>query len=113
MSAQALAKRTEDDERRLSTLSDGQLSRDGSLLTERLSRRYADRITSVHVKDIAPKGECADEDGWADVGQGTVNWAAAFKALKSSRTLHYIMEHDNPKDVVRFAQRSFDHVKKI
>ena len=45
MSAQALAKRTEDDERRLSTLSDGQLSRDGSLLTERLSRRYADRIT--------------------------------------------------------------------
>ena len=40
-----LAKRTEDDERRLSTLSDGQLSRDGSLLTERLSKRYADRIT--------------------------------------------------------------------
>src|SRR5688500_3919116 len=43
--AQALAKRTEDDERRLSTLSDGQLSRDGGLLTERLSKRYADRIT--------------------------------------------------------------------
>ncbi|HET6782783.1 MAG TPA: DEAD/DEAH box helicase [Pseudoxanthomonas sp.] len=43
--AQALAKRTEDDERRLSTLSDGQLSRDGRLLTERLSKRYADRIT--------------------------------------------------------------------
>ena len=43
--ALALAKRTEDDERRLSTLSDGQLSRDGSLLTERLARRYADRIT--------------------------------------------------------------------
>lgn len=43
--ALALAKRTEDDERRLSTLPDGQLSRDGSLLTERLARRYADRIT--------------------------------------------------------------------
>jgi DEAD/DEAH box helicase domain-containing protein len=43
--SQALAKRTEDDERRLSTLPDGQLSRDGSLLTARLSKRYADRIT--------------------------------------------------------------------
>ena len=43
--ALALAKRTEDDERRLSTLPDGQLSRDGSLLTARLSKRYADRIT--------------------------------------------------------------------
>ena len=43
--ALVLAPRTEDDERRLSTLSDGQLSRDGGLLTERLARRYADRIT--------------------------------------------------------------------
>jgi sugar phosphate isomerase/epimerase len=76
-------------------------------------KRYADRITSVHVKDVAPKGECADEDGWADVGQGTVNWQAVFKALKSSRTVHYIMEHDNPKDAARFAKRSFDYVKKI
>ena len=40
MPAQALAPRTEDDERRLSTLSDGQLSRDGSLLTERLAKRF-------------------------------------------------------------------------
>ena len=45
MPAQALAKRTEDDERRLSTLSDGQQGRDGGLLTERLAKRYADRIT--------------------------------------------------------------------
>ena len=43
--ALALAPRTEDDERRLSTLPDGQLSRDGSLLTARLAKRYADRIT--------------------------------------------------------------------
>ncbi|RZA27992.1 MAG: DEAD/DEAH box helicase, partial [Lysobacteraceae bacterium] len=45
MPAQALAKRTEDDERRLSTLADGQLGRDGALLSARLARRYADRIT--------------------------------------------------------------------
>ncbi|KAF1716686.1 helicase [Pseudoxanthomonas yeongjuensis] len=41
----ALAKRTEDQERALSTLEDGRMSRDGGLLTARLSKRYADRIT--------------------------------------------------------------------
>jgi sugar phosphate isomerase/epimerase len=76
-------------------------------------KRYADRITTVHVKDIAPKGECMDEDGWADVGHGTVNWQACFAALKNSRTLHYVMEHDNPNNVERFAKRSFDHVSKV
>lgn len=76
-------------------------------------KRYADRITSVHVKDIAPKGECADEDGWADPGQGTVNWTACFAALKNSRVLHYIVEHDNPNNLERFASRAFDYVSKI
>jgi sugar phosphate isomerase/epimerase len=76
-------------------------------------KRHAGRITCVHVKDIARKGECLDEDGWADVGQGTVNWSAAFAALKSSRTLHWIMEHDNPNDLERFARHSFDYVSKI
>lgn len=76
-------------------------------------KRYADRITSVHVKDLAPEGNCADEDGWADVGEGVVDWTACFAALKNSRVLHYIMEHDNPNDLERFARRSFDYVSKI
>jgi len=42
--AYALARRTEDAERALAT-TDGQPSRDGALLTERLERRYQDRIT--------------------------------------------------------------------
>ncbi|HEY0333781.1 MAG TPA: DEAD/DEAH box helicase [Stenotrophomonas sp.] len=42
--AHALAPRTEDAERALSTL-DGVPARDGALLTTRLARRYADRIT--------------------------------------------------------------------
>ena len=37
-------------------------------------RTFADRLTAAHVKDIAPEGENKDEDGWADVGQGTVDW---------------------------------------
>lgn len=64
------------------------------------------RITAVHVKDIAPKGENADEDGWADVGAGTVDWPALMVALRATPARHFVMEHDNPKDAARFAARS-------
>ncbi len=69
--------------------------------------RYGSRITAVHVKDIAPDGECVDEDGWADVGHGTVDWPALMAALAAkSATKWYVMEHDNPSDFDRFAARS-------
>ncbi len=35
--------------------------------------RHGDRITAAHFKDIAPEGENADEDGWADAGTGTLD----------------------------------------
>ncbi|MCB1971267.1 MAG: sugar phosphate isomerase/epimerase, partial [Geminicoccaceae bacterium] len=60
--------------------------------------RYGRRITAVHVKDIAPQGECADEDGWADVGHGVMDWAGLLAALKSSNASVLVMEHDNPND---------------
>ena len=71
--------------------------------------RHGDKITAVHVKDIAPAGEAEDEDGWADVGHGTVDWTNLFKQLKArtSATL-FVLEHDNPSDVSRFASRSLD-----
>ncbi len=67
--------------------------------------KYAPRITSVHVKDIAPEGQNADEDGWADVGQGTVDWKSLMAALQATPVHHFIMEHDNPTDHARFAAR--------
>ncbi|WP_171132365.1 MULTISPECIES: sugar phosphate isomerase/epimerase [unclassified Ruegeria] len=70
--------------------------------------RYGDRISAVHVKDIAPEGMCQDEDGWADVGQGVLDWSALFAALKGTSAKHFIMEHDNPSDHARFARRSFE-----
>nr|WP_316654542.1 sugar phosphate isomerase/epimerase [uncultured Gellertiella sp.] len=69
--------------------------------------RLGQRITSVHVKDIAPTGENADEDGWADVGHGIVPWARLMTALRATPVRHYIVEHDNPGDFERFATRSF------
>lgn len=76
--------------------------------------RYGNRITAVHVKDIAASGECTDEDGWSDVGFGTVNWGQILSALQEkSRASVYVMEHDNPNDFARFAQRSLTSLKML
>jgi sugar phosphate isomerase/epimerase len=75
-------------------------------------KAYAGTITIAHVKDIAPKGQCVDEDGWADVGHGVIKWKAVMDALKQTRCMHYVMEHDKPSDVERFARRSLAAAKK-
>lgn len=71
----------------------------------------AGRITAAHVKDIAPAGENAAEDGWADVGQGVVPWATLLPKLRAQGVQHFILEHDNPADDTRFAARSLAAVK--
>ena len=69
--------------------------------------RHGGRIAAVHVKDIARPGEGMDEDGWSDVGHGTIDWALLIKLLRARTTArHYIMEQDNPNDIERFARRS-------
>jgi sugar phosphate isomerase/epimerase len=70
-----------------------------------------DRITAVHVKDIAPEGENTDEDGWADVGHGTVDWKRLMAALEQTHCERFILEHDNPSDARRFAERSIAAVQ--
>lgn len=72
---------------------------------------YKDRITTAHVKDIAPAGECADEDGWADVGTGTMDWAGITSALRGAGVDLFVMEHDKPSDAKRFATRSINNFK--
>lgn len=76
-------------------------------------KRYAARITAAHVKDIAPAGQNTAEDGWADVGQGTVDWPAIMAALRSTGCQNFIMEHDNPSDHARFARRSLAAAKAL
>ncbi|MEW7009547.1 sugar phosphate isomerase/epimerase family protein [Lentilitoribacter sp. EG35] len=74
-------------------------------------KKHNARITAAHIKDIAAAGECADEDGWADVGYGIVDWPTIYDALKASGTKLFIMEHDNPNDHNRFASRSLASAK--
>ena len=77
-------------------------------------QRYASRVAAIHVKDIAPKGDCLDEDGWADVGQGVIDWKRimGFVTDKTKAGL-FVMEHDNPSDVERFATRSIAYCQSL
>lgn len=73
--------------------------------------RYGDRIRAVHVKDIAPAGKNDDEDGWADVGHGTMNWRGLLGALQSTAAEIFVLEHDRPNDHERFARRSIEALR--
>lgn len=75
--------------------------------------KLADRIVAAHVKDIAPDGENTGEDGWADVGHGSMDWPALMAALKQVDCKLFVLEHDNPNDDVRFARRSIDFLNSI
>lgn len=72
--------------------------------------RYNNRIVAFHIKDMAPAGENADEDGWADVGHGTINWARLLPVLQATKAEFFVLEHDNPNDFRRFAARSHEAV---
>ena len=75
-------------------------------------KKLGSRISAIHVKDIAPAGQCLDEDGWADVGQGTLDWKNLLAQAKSlTKAQYFVMEHDKPSDAIRFAKRSIAAVK--
>ena len=76
--------------------------------------RHGRRIVAAHVKDIAAQGQAEGEDGWADVGQGTLDWRTLLAALHNrSRARYFVMEHDNPSDFERFARRSIEAVRQF
>jgi sugar phosphate isomerase/epimerase len=68
--------------------------------------RYRDRLVSIHVKDIAPSGQNLDEDGWADVGEGTLDWPRLWREALARGARWMVLEHDKPSDAVRFARAS-------
>lgn len=74
---------------------------------------HGSRITTAHVKDIAPEGENADEDGWADVGHGTMDWPGIIAALRNAGADLFVAEHDKPSDFDRFASRSIANIRSM
>lgn len=74
-------------------------------------KKHANRITAVHAKDLAIEGEAESEDGWEDFGHGRVEWDEIMKALNDTNVGNFIIEHDNPSDLDRFARRSLATAK--
>ena len=73
--------------------------------------KLSGRVVAVHVKDVAPQGENTDEDGWADVGHGTMDWPSIKQAMDAAKVDRYIIEHDKPSDHDRMATRSLATVQ--
>ena len=46
-------------------------------------------------------------DGWADVGHGVMDWQKIVPAMHAAGIELMVLEHDNPSDAIRFAERSF------
>lgn len=75
--------------------------------------RYGAVMPLVHVKDIAPAGENLNEDGWADVGTGVVDWKTIWPLCVAAGAEIMVAEHDNPSDLKRFATVSADAMRRL
>ncbi|RZF29346.1 sugar phosphate isomerase/epimerase [Paraburkholderia sp. UYCP14C] len=76
-------------------------------------RRYTGRVVSAHAKDLAPTGEKLDEDGWADVGHGVMDWPTLSAACRAAGARFLAAEHDNPSDAERFARNAFAYLHQL
>ena len=75
--------------------------------------RYQPIITAAHVKDIAPPGHNLDQDGWADVGAGTLDWPDLWTACLAAGARHMVVEHDKPSDPGHTARASLSFLRTI
>lgn len=76
-------------------------------------QRYRDRVISAHVKDIAPKGQNEDQDGWADVGAGVLDWRDLWQAARAAGARWMVVEHDKPADPAETARVSYAFVRRM
>jgi sugar phosphate isomerase/epimerase len=67
----------------------------------RLYREHLPRVRQFHVKDRAADGS------FADPGQGTIDFAAVFRA---TNVAEYIVENDQPRDALATARIGYDYL---
>jgi sugar phosphate isomerase/epimerase len=76
-------------------------------------QRYPDRVVSAHVKDIAPQGQNEDQDGWADVGAGVLDWRDLWSAARAAGAKWMVVEHDTPADPAQTARASYTFLSRM
>ncbi|GEO16395.1 sugar phosphate isomerase/epimerase family protein [Microvirga aerophila] len=85
----------------------------GNVDPEEWINRYRTKITAAHVKDIAPPGQNEDQDGWADVGSGTLDWRNLWRVCRDAGAKWMVVEHDKPADPGQTTRASFKFLKNI
>jgi sugar phosphate isomerase/epimerase len=75
-------------------------------------QKYADRITTIQLKDTALPGTATDE-GWVPTGDGIIDWKSLYPLFAKTRADVLVVEHDNPTDWKVLAKRSVDYIKTL
>jgi sugar phosphate isomerase/epimerase len=72
-------------------------------------KKYPGRFKLAHVKDSggAPKHEMRD------VGAGTIDWKTILRQSKQAGFQHFIVEHDEPKDVYASITASYQYLSTL
>jgi sugar phosphate isomerase/epimerase len=78
-----------------------------------LMTRYRDRLVAAHVKDIAPAGQNLDQDGWADVGSGVLDWKDLWQSCRANGAKWMVVEHDKPADPARTARACYAYLSRL
>jgi sugar phosphate isomerase/epimerase len=86
----------------------GWIVRGGSDIAEELAK-FAGKVAAFHIKDVAREG-VTEDDGWTDIGAGTINWTALWPAIERAGTDLLVFEHDAPSDWEKFARNSYTFV---
>lgn len=68
--------------------------------------KFKGKVAAFHVKDLAPDGVTVD-DGWTDIGGGTVDWKGIWPSIAASGSNLLVLEHDEPSDWKKFAENSY------
>jgi sugar phosphate isomerase/epimerase len=69
--------------------------------------RIAGRVKQYHVKDRAPDG------GFADPGEGTIDFQRIFRKTYPLEVEEYIVENDEPVDPLKFAETGYNFLRNI
>lgn len=69
--------------------------------------RIPGRVKQYHVKDRAPDG------GFADLGEGTIDFRRIFRATRPLEVEEYIVENDQPVDALKCAETGYNYLANL
>ena len=76
---------------------------------EAVLRDVGDRVSLLHLKDMAPDDTLSD----LPVGEGTMPWTILLEAAEAAGVEWYIAEQDNPRDAMQDVTISLQHMRNL